>query len=556
MRLLPLLFPCVAASALAAPSAPIHERPAFLPAPQQLVLAENGAPGFTLGEGLRIDNALSHSPQGRALIRALQVAGVPVLPEEMQGDVTLRQANGLQPEWYELEVTPQGITISVNEDTAFPLLAQTLAQALVKDETGAPSLPAMKLTDEPLLPHRGIMLDSARHPLPVEDIRKILRVMARYKLNRLHWHLTDDQGWQLEVRAYPKLTTVGNYRPSSSTAPQNSGQDGVPVSLFYSQDEVRDLVACAHALGITIIPEIEIPGHSSAAIAAYPELGNTDAPGFTPKVASTWGVFPTVLAPREESWRFIDTVLAEVCELFPRAPFIHCGGDECPRRQWKESPAARTFMAEKGLATTSDIQHYFTHFCAQSLARHGRRMVGWDEILDAPRLPGDCIVMAWRGWEYARVIREAASQGHDIIVCPNSHCYLNFGHKLWARGDKYRFCGTAQDRDWQQLYSFNPIPAGMPAGQQRHIIGVQGNAWGEAIPSAQKLEYMLFPRLLALAELAWLPAEKRGDIEDFRQRLLAQYPYLDSENINFRQEDGTPRCDPDAAPLQAGDSEK
>ncbi len=546
MRLaLSLLFACSAALALAAPSAPVYERPAFIPAPQKLELAEAGSPGFALGEGIRMDAALSHNPQGRALIRALQAAGVPVLPAEAEGDVNLAfTPTPLRREDYVLKVTPQDITIWVHDEEAFHLVAQTLAQAIVKDEQGQACLPAMDVIDVPLMRHRGLMLDCARHPIAVEEIKKILRVMARYKLNRLHWHLTDDQGWRLEIRSYPKLTTVGNYRPSSAIGPENKVQDGVPVSAFYSQEQVRELVAYAHALGIIIIPEIEIPGHASAAIAAYPELGNSDAPGFKPEVATNWGVFPTVLAPNEATFRFIDTVLAEVCELFPQAPYIHCGGDECPRVQWKNSPAARAFMEKNGLATPADIQHYFTRYCAAVLAKRGRRMVGWDEIQDAPSLPQDAIVMAWRGYKYDAVFRKAVENGHDIIACPNSHCYLNFGHKVWDPRPEYTAYGTAQDRDWLQLYAFDPFPAWMDRAQHHPVIGVQANAWGEVIPNARKLEYLLFPRLLALAEVAWLRKEKRADAADFARRLEAHYPYLDSEQLNFRQEDGTPRRDP------------
>ncbi len=548
----PLLFALAASAAIAAPSAPVHEHPAFLPAPQRLKLAEPGTPGFALGGGIRVDAALSHSPQGRVFIRALQVAGVPVLPDEAEGDVDIRMSNGENPERYELAVSPQGLTVAVCDEAAFPLLAQTLAQAVVTDAAGDACLPAMEVEDEPLFAHRGLMLDSARYPHSVEEIRKILRVMARYKLNRFHWHLTDDQGWRLEIRAYPRLTQVGNYRSSSPVDSGEKAQDGVPVSAFYSQEQVREMVAYAHALGIIIIPEIEIPGHASAAIAAYPELGNADAPGFKPEVASTWGVFPTVLAPNEASFRFIDAVLAEVCELFPLAPCIHCGGDECPRVQWRNSAAARAFMKEHGMEKADDIQHYFTRVCAASLAKRGRRMVGWDEIQAAPELPADAIVMAWRGFRYPAAVAQAVQGGHDVIACPNSHCYLNFGHKVWAKGAKYRPYGKADDRDWQQLYGFDPYPAKLAVEQRRHIIGVQGNAWGEVIRSADKLEYMLFPRLLALAEVAWLPREKRADVEDFRRRLLAQYPYLDSEKLNFRQEDGSPRRDPQ----QGDDSEK
>ncbi len=536
------LFLALASTALAAPSAPVEDSPAFLPAPQQLELGL-GKPGFSLAEGIRVDAAMSHSPQGRALIRALQTAGLPVLPEEVKGDITIRIGNHYNPEWYEIEVTPEHITIGVACDKAFPLLAQTLAQAVVKDAEGKPALPCMSVKDEPLLPHRGFMMDTARHPQSVDEIKKVLRVMARYKLNRFHWHLTDDQGWRIEIRAYPKLTEVGSTRPSSPLVPGRPGQDDKPVSGFYTQDEIREVVAYAHAHGIIVIPEIEIPGHACAAIAAYPELGNTDAPGFKPEVATTWGVLPTVMAPKEESFRFIETVLDEVCELFPQAPYIHCGGDECPRDQWKGSAAARDFMQEKGLATPADIQHYFTHFCAGVLKKHGRRMVGWDEIQDAPELPANAIVMAWRGYMYKKVIDKALRGGHDIIACPDSHFYLNFGHKVWDPRPEYRPLGEAQDQDWRHTYAFNPVPAGLTPAQRRHIIGVQGNAWAEIMPTGSKLEYMVFPRLLAVAEVGWLPAHKR-DAADFERRLMAQYPYLDSEQINFRQEDGSPRRDP------------
>ncbi len=480
---------------------------------------------------------------GRALIRALQAAGVPVLPEETVGDVELCTLGGQNPEGYELRIAPEGIRIGVNTDAALPLVAQTLAQAMVADAEGAPALPGLCIQDEPLFAHRGLMLDCARYPLTLEEIRKMLRVMARYKLNRLHWHLTDDQGWRLEIRAFPRLTQVGNYRPSTAVYPDNAHQDGVPVSLFYTQDEVRELVAYAHSLGITIIPEIEIPGHASAAIAAYPHLGNEDAPGFTPKVATTWGIFPTVLAPREETFHFISTVLAEVCELFPRAAYIHCGGDECPRVQWKNSPATQRFMAAHSMKHPAEVQHFFTRFCADVLASHQRRTVGWDEIQEAPQLPSNAMVMVWHGRIYEQAIRQAINGGHDIIACPNSHCYLNFGHEVWASDPFYRdYRGSykERDRDWQQLYGFNPIPGGLTPGERARIIGVQGNAWGEVIPNGRKLEYMVFPRLLALAEVAWLPAEKRV-VEDFGRRLMQQYEYLDRERINFRQEDGSPR---------------
>ncbi len=545
-RLTLCLFLLLPSLATAIPSGPVHETPPFLPAPLEFV-QKVGQAGFSLSGGIRIDATLSHHPMGRALIRAFQAAGLPVLPEEEEGDVSLSFTgnNTANPEWYKLEVTPHSISICLHHETAMPLIAQTLAQAVVKDANGSPAIPALRLEDEPLFAHRGLMLDCARHPLGVETIKKMLRVMARYKFNRLHWHLTDDQGWRLEIHAYPRLTQVGSCRPSTAIYPDNSQQDGVPINIFYSQKEVREIVDYAHRLGIIIIPEIEIPGHASAAIASYPELGNEDAPGFMPTVATTWGIFPTVLAPRQETFRFISTVLAEVCELFPLAPYIHCGGDECPHVQWQNSPKTRDFMVAHGMKSPAEVQHYFTHYCAAELEKHGRSMVGWDEIQQAPKLPANAIVMVWHGRIYEQAICKAIHGGHDIIASPNSHCYLNFGHEVWAKDPFYRaYVGSykEKDRDWQQLYRFNPIPPELTNEQQKRIIGVQGNAWGEVIPNARKLEYMVFPRLLALAEVAWRPAELRHE-DDFRPRLLAQYPYLDSEGINFREEDGTPRCD-------------
>ncbi len=530
----------------AAPSAPVNEQPAFLPAPLELELLR-GQAGYALSQGIKLGESLLHRPEGQRLATALEAAGVAVKVVPGAGDIALTMAAGSNPEHYELAISPEGLTVLAHGLEALPLVAQTLAQATVPDADGAPALPSLRLRDEPLFPYRGLMLDCGRFPQTKDELRKILRVMARYKLNRLHWHLTEDQGWRLEIKAYPRLTEVGARRPSSAIWPDNAHQDGVPVEMFYSQEDVREMVDYAHRLGIIIIPEIEIPGHASAAIAAYPELGNDDAPGFLPEVATTWGVKSTVLAPREATWRFISAVLAEVCELFPLAPCIHCGGDEVPRRQWAESPTTRAFMAAHGMESPAEVQHYFTQFCAAELAKHGRRMVGWDEIQEAPALPENALVMVWHGQRYEQAVRQAVQGGHEVIATPNSHLYLNFGHEVWAKDPFYRaYVGSykEQNRDWQQLYSFNPIPAGLTPEQQRRIIGVQGNAWGEVIPDARKLEYMVFPRLLALAEVAWLPAARR-DEDAFRTRLLAQYPYLDSEGINFREEDGTPRRDRD-----------
>ncbi len=522
--------------ARALPSAPVETAPAIIPQPRKLSVAQ-GSPGFLLKDGIRVDSATSRSEPGRAAIRALMAAGFPVLPEEKNGELTVEQMNHPHPEAYSLEVSPQGICIRVAQAEALAAAAQTLAQAVCTDTAGQAALPAMRVEDAPWLGHRGIMLDPCRHPISIEDTKKVLRIMARYKLNRLHWHLCDDQGWRLEIRKYPLLTEIGCKRTESSDWQDQSIKDGRPVDFFYSQDEVRDMVAYAHSLGITIIPEIEIPGHASAAVAAYPELGNQDCPGFAPEVVTGWGVFTHVMAPNEFTFRFIENVLTEVCELFPHAPYIHIGGDEVPRDQWKQSPAAQAFMQQHGMKHESGIQDYFTRYCAEVLRKLGRGMVGWDEIMCAPQLPQDAVVMVWRGMDHARI---AAARGHRVILCPIQSFYFNFPQGKTPHNPFYTGLSGFDNINWQHVLAFDTT---VPDGQ---VIGLQANLWSECIPDLRKLEFMLVPRICALAEAAWLPKENRPGEAHLGERIRRHYPWFDSNRINFRQEDGTPRLYPNA----------
>lgn len=535
--------------ALAAPSAPVNDRPPFIPFPV-VCHVQTGEPGFSMAEGLRVDAATSHSKLGRATIRALQAAGVAVLTEEATGELRVRVltpeelrealagkelSEELAAEYHAIRVTPTGVELDVASEKALPSAAQTLAQALCRDEEGRPAFPTMEVKDYPLLAHRGLLLDCARSPQSLEEIRRMLRVMARYKLNRLHWHLTDDQGWRLEIPRYPRLTSVGATRAESPLPEDRLRGDGKPLTAFYTRQEVQEIVAYAHQLGILVIPEVEVPGHSSAVLAAYPELGNTDAPGYAPKVSTEWGVHEYILAPRPETFRFLDEVLGEVCDLFPQAPYIHIGGDEVPVTQWRDSPAAQDFMRREGMEKEREIQHYFTHRVADMLRRRGRAFIGWDEILEDTRLPAGAIVMVWRDLAAAQA---AAARGAQVILCPTSHCYLDYSQGLDPADPAYRGLGRATGKDWRHLYALNPT---LPGALQRQVLGIQGNAWGEAIHNADKLEYMVVPRICALAEVAWRAPEDRKDVQDFERRLLAQYPYFDSEHLNFRQEDGTPR---------------
>ena len=525
------LFAIFTASlACAQPSHPINEQPALIPAPFQASWKVS-QPGFLLTDGIKVDIATSHSELGRAAIRALMAAGLPVLPEETEGELKVEANCNSHQQGYELKVTPQGISISVGSAEALPAAAQTLAQAVLKDSTGQPAIPDMWVKDVPQLEHRGIMLDCSRHPISVADIKRILNLMARYKLNRLHWHLTDDQGWRIEIKKYPLLTEIGSKRKGTACWIDQKKVDDKPVEFYYSQDDIREVVEHAHSLGITIIPEIEIPGHASAAVTAYPQLGNQDCPGFAPEVITGWGVFTHVMGPNAFTFQFIEDVLAEVCELFPRASYIHIGGDEVPRDQWQQSPAAQSFMKQHGMRRESEIQDYFTHFCAEVLRKHGRRMVGWDEIMCAPKLPQDAVVMAWRSMGHARI---AATRGHDIILSPIQSFYFNFPQDT-NEGDPFYSGLTGFDHiDWRHVLTYDTE---VPGGK---VIGVQANLWSECIPNMKKLEYMLVPRICALAEKAWrygLPVLP----DEFARRLEAQTPYFDSLKLNFRQEDGAPR---------------
>lgn len=539
--ILPILSLLSSTCTLADPSAPIDQSPSFIPQPVQATV-NTGTPGFSLEHGIKVDAQISRTPLGSAAIRALQAAGVPVLPEESTTQLILRQARGINPDWYSLSVTPEQISITVNDPAALPLAAQTLAQAIVKDQQGKPALPCMEIDDQPLMRHRGLLVDVARHFRTKEEMKQILRLMARYKLNRLHWHLTDDQGWRIEIKKYPKLTEIGSHRPGSWDPITRDHVNNIPESGYYTQDDIREIVAYAKARGITIIPEIEVPGHSCALLAAYPELGNTDIPDYHPQVTGQFGVHDYVMAPTPETFRFLSDIFEEICTLFPDTPYIHIGGDEAPRTQWKQSPYAQQFMKEHGLKTEADIQRHFTHFCLSELAQHNRRIIGWDEIQEDGNIDPSAIVMIWRN---VKLAYPALQAGHEIILSPLPHFYIDFGQGKTPKDPAYRAINESWPADWKFMYTFDPNLPDLTPEQQQRILGIQANLWGEYLHTYAKFQYMLMPRLCALAEIAWLPKSQRHEA-DFAKRLLGQYEYFDSEKLNFREEDGTPRIDREA----------
>ena len=363
----------------------------------------------------------------------------------------------------------------------------------------------MKIADAPRFAYRGMHLDVARHFFSVDEVKRYIDVMAIHKLNTLHWHLTDDQGWRIEIKRYPELTAVGSIRKATVVRKEWGTYDGTPYGGFYTQDEIRDVVKYAADRGVTVIPEIDLPGHMLAALTAYPELGCTGGPY---EVWGRWGVADDVLCPgREKTFEFLEGVLTEVMELFP-SEYIHIGGDECPKVRWEKCPRCQAKIRQLGLKDDGEhtaehyLQSYVTDRIGKFLAQHGRRIIGWDEILEG-RAPSDAVVMSWRGSEGGIA---AAKLGHDVIMTPNSHFYFDYYQSLDTDAEPFGIGGYIP---MEQVYSYDPAFPELTPEQQKHILGVQANLWTEYVLSDEHLEYMLLPRLAALSEVQWcLPETK------------------------------------------------
>jgi hexosaminidase len=441
----------------------------------------------------------------------------------------------LNDEGYRLDVTQERIAIQARAAAGLFYGLQTLRQLLPPDAESAPSveraIPVLHIEDEPRFGWRGLMLDVCRHFFPLDVVRRMIDVMALYKYNVLHFHLTDDQGWRIEIKRYPRLTEVGAWRPSSplhERPPEGEymiyAQDGVPYGGYYTQDELKALIAYAAERFITIVPEIEMPGHSVAALAAYPELGCI---GEGYKVRTLWGIEDDVLcAGKEETYVYVEDVLREVVALFPSL-FIHIGGDECPKVRWHECPRCQAVIAREGLKDEHELQSYFVRRVEGIVQSLGRRLVGWDEVLEGGLAP-NATVMSWRG---AAGGIEAANAGHDVVMTPNTHCYFDYAQSADILSEPLA-ATYAGPLPLEGVYAFNPTD-GIPADKHAHVLGGQGNIWTEFIRDEAHLHYMTFPRALALAECVWSPLP-RADFTDFRARLDAHLARLASMDVNFR----------------------
>lgn len=541
-RFIPVLT-ALAASPICwgAPSAPVDETPYIVPRPSSLSLHQQpGAPGFSLKNGVTLPAEHPLAAQAQQLFRDNGIAASLV---KAGADISFKEGTDktLNREGYTLTVTPEKITIASTSPSGTLFALQSLMQSVVKDRSGAACLPAMNFRDQPRFAWRGIMVDCCRHMMPVRDIKKILDLMARYKFNTLHWHLTDDQGWRLPVAKYPKLTSVGGIRAQSPLMGNRSKPDGQPYGGHYTPEEIKDVVQYAKARGITVIPEVEMPGHAAAAITAYPELGNTDIPNYAPKVVESWGVFPYIFAPTETTFRFLEDVIDEVCRLFPDSPFIHVGGDEAPKDQWKQSAIAQKVMKDNGLKNEHELQSYFIKRAEKIINGHGKRLIGWDEIQEGGLSP-TATMMVWRSWNWAK---HAIDRGNDVVMTPNSHMYFDYGQGPGKPNTPEYDTINNDSRDWLHVYGMEPVPQGTATEKEKHVLGCQANLWSEYIPNLTKWEYHVFPRALALAEVAWTPRELKN-ADDFRQRALRHLPFLDARKVNYRRPDNGAPAQPEA----------
>ena len=440
---------------------------------------------------------------------------------------TLESARpGASPESYEITITPRRVVVSAGDWRGLFYGAVTLWQLCTAgiDGTRGITLPSLHIVDAPRFRWRGLLLDSARHFQSPAFVMRYIDWMALHKLNILGWHLTDDQGWRLEILKYPRLTSVGAWRvPAGRAAARDlDPATGRPrlYGGYYTQEEVRRIVAHAAARNVTIVPEIEMPGHATAAIVAYPQLGALSEP--LPAVSADWGVHPNLFNVEESTFGFLEDVLAEVMQLFP-GEYIHLGGDEAVKDQWRSSARVQARMRELGVANEEALQGYFTHRMGEYLRSHGRRLVGWDDILEGG-VPADAVVMSWRGVEGAIT---AAAAGHDAVLSPDPTLYLDSRQGRSSSEPPGR--GTVETLE--DVYHFDPLP-GPLAADQRHVLGVEAALWTEHVRTEERAAYMTWPRAAAVAEIGWSPPA-RLDWTDFLARLPAEFRRLRALGVHY-----------------------
>lgn len=506
----------------------------IIPLPQEIVAVQD-AP-FTLTSSVKIlypegNEQMQRNAQFLADYLKTATGKTFTTATGTAGDQTIVLSLGLEaenPEAYRLKVAKNGVTITAPTEAGVFYGIQSLRKSLPVALNAEISLPAVEINDYPRFGYRGAHFDVARHFFSVEEVKTYIDMMALHNMNRLHWHLSEDQGWRIEIKGYPKLTEIGSQRKETVIGRNSGKYDGKPYGGFYTQEEAKDIVAYAAERYVTVIPEIDLPGHMQAALAAYPELGCTGGPY---EVWPMWGVSDNVLCAGEDATlRFIDGVLTEIMEIFP-SKLIHVGGDECPKTKWETCPKCQARIKQLGL--TSDgkhtkeekLQSFIINHAEKFLNDHGRQIIGWDEILEGGLAP-NATVMSWRG-EVGGI--EAAKQKHDVIMTPNTYLYFDYYQSQDIANEPFAIGGYLPvDR----VYSYEPLPAELTPAEQKYIIGVQANLWTEYIPTFSHAQYMVLPRWAALSEVQWTMPEKKN-YTDFLIRLPRLINWYEAEGYNY-----------------------
>ena len=518
-----------------------------IPYPQSVEIGK----GTFKGAGANFNCDQSVDPQSQAIIKELAdritfVSGricsfaTPVgLGKDcagVKGFIFLKDSS-LADEEYSIDITKTNCIVRASSYNGFLYATQTLKQLtsvniFSKDPAPAEKFlfPCVRIQDKPRFAYRGMHLDCSRHFFSVEEVKKYLDIMALYKLNRFHWHLTDDQGWRAEIKKYPRLTEVGAFRNGTVIKKDWGSNDGIRYGGYYTQEQMKDIVAYAVKLGIIVIPEIDLPGHMMGALAGYPELGCTGGPY---EVWTRWGVSDQVLCPGKEGmFTFLEDVFTELMDIFP-SEYIHIGGDECPKAEWEKCPACQARIKELGIKADGKhtaeqfLQSYVTARVQKFLNDHGRKIIGWDEVLEGELAKG-ATVMSWRGTEGGI---KASSMGFDVIMTPNTYCYFDYYQS--KDKDKEPF-GIGGNLPLEKVYGYEPLE-GLDAEQQKHILGVQANLWTEYIATPEHLEYMLLPRMTALSEVQWCKPEDK-DIERYKASMEAEsFKIFDLLGYNYRK---------------------
>lgn len=531
-RLAPGLFAVVLFTACR-PAATVKGNLDVIPQPQEIVLARDTTP-FVIARSTTIVYPATNEKMHRTadflatFIKEMTGTEVRVSDKEKSSNAIILAVDSTMghPEGYKLQITPEKVLLTGGSEAGVFYGIQTIHKALpiLKDGKVAAALPAGTVTDFPRFRYRGFMIDVGRHFFPVSYLKQMIDLMALHNINYFHWHLTEDQGWRIEIKKYPKLTEIGSKRDSTIIDWETKKFDGKPHSGFYTQDEAREIVRYAADRFITVVPEIDLPGHTTAALASYPELGCTGGPY---KVLCSFGVFPDVLcAGNDQTLQFTKDVLDEIMDIFP-SEYIHIGGDECPKSRWEKCPKCQAKIKELGIkalpkhSKENQLQTYFMSELEKEINAHGRRMLGWDEVLEGGLTPNSTI-MSWRGIQGGI---EAARQHHDVIMTPIQRLYFSNPRINKMTGFEWM----------NRVYNFEPVPAELTDAEKKFVIGTQGCIWTEWTADSTKMEWQILPRMAALSEIQWtLPEHK--NFERFMERLPEMLKIYSSLDYGYRED--------------------